>query len=184
MTQKVSCPVCKSQLQKITKEHLKTKKHLSALQKAGIKASNDPALNLIKTPQKKERKNRDIEQIVDKLLNLENVVNQLQIQQEQIFNYLNIKSDKVIKKKVKKIKQEEILDAVDKCVQIYKGKSRWVKIDDVISLLKIHREEELNSLNNILIMMFNQNVIDLAEGGEPKYPILYQNRIYGMVAHQ
>ena len=172
MTQKVTCPVCKSQLQRITKDHLRTKKHLSALQKAGIKTSNEPALNLIKTPKKKESKNRDIEQIVYKLLNLENVVNQLQIQQEQIFNYLNIKSDKARKKKVKNISQGEILDAIDKCVQIYNRKSRWVKIDDVISLLKIHREEELNSLNNILIMMFNQNVIDLAEGGEPKYPIL------------
>ena len=184
MTQKITCPVCKNQLQRITKDHLRTKKHLNELQKAGIKSSNDPALSLIKTPQKKESKNTAIEQIVYKLSNLENVVNQLQIQQEQILNYLNIKSDNSKKKKVRKISQEEILDAIDKCVQIYQRKSRWVKIDDVISLLKIHHEEELKNLNNILIKMFNQNMIDLAEGGDPKYPILYQNRIYGMVAHQ
>jgi len=184
MSQKVTCPVCKSQLQRITKDHLSRKKHLDALQKAGIKISNDPALKLIKSPQKKANKNTDIEQIVYKLSSLENVVNQLQIQQEQILNYLNIKSDNNKKKKVRKISQEEILDAIDKCVQIYQRKSRWVKIDDVISLLKIYHEEDLKNFNNILIKMFNQNMIDLAEGGDPKYPILYQNRIYGMVAHQ
>ena len=52
------------------------------------------------------------------------------------------------------------------------------------TLLKLYHEEDLKTLTNILIQMFNANIIDLAEGGDPKYPIIYQNRIYGMVALQ
>ena len=183
MTQKITCPVCKSQLQKITKNHLGTKKHSSALQKAGIKPSEDPALDLIEVSQKKKSKD-DTSQILYRLSNLESVVNQLKIQQEQILNYLNIKVGVFKKKKVIEINQEQILGAIDKCVQINQRKSRWVKIDDVISLLKIYPEEDINNFNNVIIKMFNKNMIDLAEGGDPKYPILYQNRIYGMVTVQ
>lgn len=184
MIQKITCPVCKSQLQRMTKSHIDTKRHSNALQKAGIDTLKDPALDLITTVQKKKSKNKIIEQIEHKLSNLENVVYQLQLQQEQIFNYLNLKSDKIKKKKVRDIKPEEILGAINKCVQNVQRQSRWVKINDVISLLKIYREEDLDNLNKILINMFNKNMIDLAEGGDPKYPIIYQNRIYGMVAHQ
>jgi len=184
MTQKITCPICKSQLQKMTIGHIGTNKHSSALQKAGIDPSKDPALGLITTTQKKKSKGKINVQIEHRVSNLEKVVYQLQLQQEQILNHFNLKSDKIKKKKERYIKPEEILGAINKCVQINQRQSRWVKIDDVISLLKINREEDLNNLNKILINMFNKNLIDLAEGGDPKYPINYQNRIYGMVAHQ
>ncbi len=184
MNPKIICPVCKSQLQRMTQGHIDTKKHFNALKKAGIDISKDPALDLIKPVQKKESKNQFIEQIEYKLANLENAVKHLQLQQEQIFNYLNLKSDKIIEQKIRDIKPEDILAAINKCIQNNQRQSRWVKIDDVISLLKINREDDLNNLNNILINMFNKNMIDLAEGGDPKYPIIYQNRIYGMITHQ
>ena len=184
MAQKITCPVCKSKLQKMTKVHIGSKRHSSALQNAGINPSKDPALVMIPTTQKKKSKDSITNQIEHRLSNLEKVVYQLQLQQEKILNYSNLKSDKIKKKKIRDIKPEEVLGAINKCVQNNQRQSRWVKIDDVISLLKINREEDLNNLNKILINMFNKNMIDLAEGGDPKYPINYQNRIYGMVAHQ
>ncbi len=184
MAQKITCPVCKSKLQKMTKGHIDTNKHSSALQDAGINPSKDPALGMIQTTQKKKSKDHITNQIEHRLSNLEKVVYQLQLQQEKILNYSNLKSDKIKKKKIRSLKPEEVLGAINKCVQNNQRQSRWVKIDDVISLLKINREEDLNNLNKILINMFNKNMIDLAEGGDPKYPINYQNRIYGMVAHQ
>ena len=184
MSQKITCPVCKSQLQKMTKNHVGTKRHAGALKKSGIDASKDPALDLIVLTKKKESKSNNFKKIELRISNLEKVVSQLKLQQEQILNYSNLKIDKIKKKKIRDLQPEEILGAINKCVQNYRRQSRWVKIDDVISLLKIYREEDLNNLNKILINMFNKNIIDLAEGGDPKYPVIYQNRIYGMAAHQ
>jgi len=184
MSIKMTCPVCKSQLQKMTNKHIDSKKHTSALRKAKIDVSKDPALNLIKKVQKKQSKKNNFEQILYRLSNLEKIVYQLQKQQEQISNYINLKSEVIKKKKIKDVKPKEILGAINRCVKNNQNQSRWVKINDVISLLKLYQEQDLNSFNKILISMFNKNIIDLAEGGDPKYPVTYQNRIYGMVAHQ
>ncbi|KKN04023.1 hypothetical protein LCGC14_1101700 [marine sediment metagenome] len=181
---KITCPVCKSQLLKMTKKHIGSKKHTDALRNAKIHASRDPALDLIKKVQKKPSKKNNFDQIIYRLSNLEKIVYQLQKQQEQISNYINLKREVIKNKKIKDIKPKEILGAINRCVKSNQNQSRWVKINDVISLLKLYREQDLNGLNKILISMFNKNLIDLAEGGDPKYPVIYQNRIYGMVAHQ
>ncbi len=44
----VTCPICKSKLKIITRQHINSKKHKEALKKTGIEPSQDPALDLLK----------------------------------------------------------------------------------------------------------------------------------------
>lgn len=192
MSSKVKCPVCGSQLQSVTKKHIDSKKHQEALKKKGIPESQDPTLEILdKKSQKKEVKKHITGEIDERVVNLEKTVNLLKENQEMILKMLesiNLKESNYMNKtslKPKyKLKIEDIQSAINRCVQNNNNKSLWVKIDDVISILKLNREEDRNNFDKIVIKMFNKNIVDLAEGGDPKYPLNYQNREYGMVALQ
>ncbi len=190
MPSKVKCPVCGSELASFTKRHIDSKKHQATLKKKGISPSEDPALKLLK---KKPQpvKNQAIRGIEERVVKLETVINQIKENQDiilKILESLNIKETNVLKKKFskpkKKLKIGDIRSAIAKCVQNNKNETLWVKLDDVISILKLNREDDRIALNKSLILMFNKNIIDLAEGGDPKFPLKYQNRTYGMIALQ
>ena len=189
MSEIIQCPVCNSKLKTITVRHLNSQKHQNALKKSGIDSKTDPALNFIKKkPKKSVLTVKELKEISNRLIHLENIVDHLQKNQQKIFDALeslhkNIKSEEILEK-YKQLNDKDIFRAINKCIQMNEGKSRWVKIDDVISILKLNREQDRESLNKLLIKMFNQNSIDLAEGGDPKYPLIFQNRVFGMLTIQ
>ncbi len=119
---------------------------------------------------------------------MEKAVQTLQKQQNVIlqkleFLYENLEVD--FRPEVKrKLREDDIILAINKCVQNSENESRWITLNEIVSVLKLNREEDRTTLNKLLVEMFNKNRIDLAEGGEPKYPLIYQNRIFGMVAIQ
>ncbi len=183
MAKKVTCPVCKRQLSRINVNHLRSKDHVAALKKAGILPSKDPTLQLQKTTAEKKTSDSNI-----KRANLEKIVQALQMQQieilqklEFLYKELEISFHPEVKRK---LVEDDIILAINKCVQNSENESRWITINDIVSVLKLNREEDRTTLNKLLVEMFNKNRIDLAEGGEPKYPLIYQSRIFGMVAIQ
>jgi len=189
MSEKMQCPVCNSKLKTMTMGHIKTQKHQNALKKSGIDSKTDPALNFIKkTPEKPVSAIKDFKEINNRLFHLENIVDHLHRNQQKIFDTLallnkDFKSEEFFEID-KQLNDNDVFRAINKCIQMNGGKSRWVKIDDIISILKLNREQNREILNKLLIKMFNQNSIDLAEGGDPKYPLIYQNRVFGMLTIQ
>lgn len=183
MANKIICPVCKKQLSRINPQHLGSKNHIAALEKAGIHPSEDPALKLQKTIGKKKISDSNI-----RLANLEKMVQVLQKQQNEILRKLEFLYENLevsFHSEVKRqLGEDDIILAINKCVQNSENESRWITLNEIISVLKLNREEDRITLNKLLVEMFNKNRIDLAEGGEPKYPLIYQNRIFGMVAIQ
>jgi len=195
-----TCPICKSELKSITKKHLDSKGHKDALTKAGIAPAHDPTLEVIKkhaTPKKSkgsQTKPRLIpnkfnlipNNVNERLNNLESIVGSLQKQQNEIIYKLeNLykKFDVKVSKGVERqLKEEDVFQVIKICVQ--NNVSRWIKIDDIISVLKLNQEQDRRALNKLLVKMFNNNLIDLAEGGDPKYPLIYQNKKFGMIAPQ
>ena len=184
MTQKINCPVCNSLLQEMTKGHLSTRKHTHALKIAGIDPSEDPAFSLIPKVQETILNDATLNQIEQRLVHLEDIVYQLLVQQEKILNYYKLDSAKTRKDRTRYIRSDEILEVINICIQTNKKKNRWVKIDDVVTMLKIKRKRDLESLDRQLITMFNKHLIALGKGGHPQHPINYQNHVYGMVALQ
>jgi hypothetical protein len=168
----------------MTKGHLITKKHTHALKIAVIDPSKDPALPLIPKVQERIIEDAPISQIEHRLVNLENIVYHLHLQLEKILSYYNLESDETRNERARYIRTNEILEAINICVQINKRKNRWVKIDDVVEILEIYRERDLESFDRKLITMFNRNLIELAKGGHPSHSIFYQDNAYGMVALQ
>ena len=199
MTQKIKCPVCGSELKAMTKNHLGTKRHREALQKKGISPKDDPALKYLSTGKKPSRAKTQINrkkefsqlsEIEKRLINVERIIEELKQQQNMIlsflkqFNFQTEQKSRLSKKPKIKLEEKDILTAINICMQNNNYESRWVLLDDVISVLKLNQEEDRKNLYNLLIKMFNKNKIDLAEGGDPKYPLIYQNRVYGTVAIQ
>jgi len=191
MSSKIECPVCKSKLQKITMDHISTLKHQKALKKAGIAPKLDPSLKLIKKkPIKSKVKNQTprIAQIDNRISILEKVVNNIEKRQNELFSMITllnkgIKPESSIEIE-RKIKEKDVLRAINQSIRNNESRSRWVKLDDVISIMRLNREQDRMVLNKMLINMFNKNTIDLAEGGDPKYPLIFQNRIFGMLTIQ
>ncbi len=183
-----TCSVCGSKLKNITSRHIKSKKHQDALKKSKTKPSIDQALKLTGAESKSRSSTKSSNQIVDRLTRIEKVIKDLKSNQNRILmqlKNLSLDSTKPLTIKAKKLLQSrDILSAINKCVQNNQNHSRWIKIDDVISILKLNHEEDRIYLYKDLVKMFTQNVVDLAEGGDPKYPLNYQNREYGMVALQ
>ncbi|MFX0012562.1 MAG: hypothetical protein ACFE9R_19775 [Candidatus Hermodarchaeota archaeon] len=184
MAQKVTCPVCKSKLQEMTKGHISTKKHAKALKNAGVDSSADPALDLIPKPQKEINDDNIVNRMEDRISNLEDIVYQLLEQQERILSYYDLDINNLKNNGKQEIKTAEILRAINQLAQNNKRKNPWVKIDAVVNLLNIDSEVDIINLNKLLTDMFNKKLIDLAETGNPKHPILFQNRTYGKVAIQ
>ena len=168
----------------MTKGHLITKKHTHVLKNALIDPSEDPALQLIPKVQESKIKYAPISQIEDRLLNLEDIVYHLLVQVEKILNDYKLESVKTRNERTRYIRTNEILEAINICVQINKKKNRWVKIDDVVDILEVNRKRDLENLDRKLITMFNKKLIELAKGGHPSHPIIYQDNTYGMVALQ
>jgi len=193
MSSRVTCPVCGSSLKRMTKSHINTKKHQSALKEKGISPSEDPAKDLMKKKKTKSRTRASAStvQLQERLDRIEQAIQQLKSNQQLILEAIS-SSGISIKPKLSTSKPEpkfvisekNIKSAIMKCVQNNRNQSLWVKLDDVISILKLNQEEERYKFYKLLVKMFNKNMIDLAEGGDPKYPLKFQNRIYGMVALQ
>ncbi len=172
-----------------SKRHIISKKHQAAVQKKGIKSSLDVSNKIqSKTITTKDTLNSELEEMKKRILVLERALNTIQNQQDKILKLLNMTDTQFKGAKIANMSpilgDNEILSAIKRCIRNNTDGSRWVVLDDVISVLKLHREEDRSVLNKILIKLFNQNLIDLSEGGDPKYPIYYQNRIFGMVALQ
>ena len=182
MAQKVTCPVCKSQLQEMTKEHLITKKHSKALKTADVDSSEDPALVMIPKPQNKINNDKLINRIEERILDLEDIVYQLLMRQEKILNYYELYGNSPKNNEVRNIKIEEVLNAINELALNNKKKNPWVKICAVVDFLKLNREVDIINFNKLLTEMFKKNLIDLTKAGGPKHPIMYHNRTYGKVA--
>lgn len=193
MSSKIKCPVCGSELKVLNSRHINSKKHQRALKKKGISPQNDPALKYTKTKSSAKRKSQSssIVQIKKRIKSLEEAVIEIKRNQSKIIKVLksaNVSkghySDQTPSERPSTLKVSNIKSAIVKCVHNNQDESIWVKIDEVISLMKLNRESERKQFNNLLIKMFNKNIVDLAEGGDPKYPVTFQNRMYGMVALQ
>jgi hypothetical protein len=182
MAQKVTCPVCQSQLQEMTKNHLSTKKHTKALQTAGINSSEDPALDLIPKPQNTTNNDEIIRRLEDRILDLEDIVYQLLLRQEKILDYYEFYENNPQNTGILKIKIEDVLNAINDIAQNNKKKDPWVKINDVVNLLQLNREADIIDFNKLLTEMFEKKLIDLTKAGGLKNPIMYYNRTYGKVA--
>ncbi|MFX0076571.1 MAG: hypothetical protein ACFE96_14105 [Candidatus Hermodarchaeota archaeon] len=182
MAQKVTCPVCKSQLLEMTKNHLSTKKHIKALKTAGINSSEDPALDLIPKPQNTVNNDELINRLEDRISDLEDIVYQLLVRQEKILDYYELYENNPLNNGIRKIKIEEVLSAINELALNNKRKDPWVKINDVVNLLDLKLEEDIIDFNKLLTDMFEKELIDLAKAGGPKHPIMYHNRTYGKVA--
>ncbi|MHA1151001.1 MAG: hypothetical protein ACTSR8_22495 [Promethearchaeota archaeon] len=193
MSSKIKCPVCGSELKVLNSQHINSKKHQTALKKAGISSSKDPALELISKskPKKKTAKSISNKKLEQKITDLEHKISELKKNQALILTILesanltslSMSSTQPSQQKIQ-LKASKIKGAIIKCVQNNKNESSWVKIDDVISILKLNREEERLVFKKLLMKMFSRNIVDLAEGGDPKYPLKFQNREYGMIALQ
>ena len=183
MAKKIICPVCKKQLIRINPQHLGSRDHIAALEEAGIHPSEDPALTLQKTTGKKKTSDLDI-----RIANLEKKVQIFQKQQNEILRKLEFLYEDLevsfYPEVKRKLGEDDIILAINKCVQNSENENRWITLNEIISVLRLNREEDRTTLNKLLLEMFSKNRIDLAEGGEPKYPLIYQNRIFGMVAIQ
>jgi hypothetical protein len=193
MSSKIKCPICGSELKVLNSRHINSKKHQKALKTKGISRSNDPTLDLIKKRKstRKASKSSVIKNLEGRLNLLEEEISAIKKSQKIILkvmesaNLISPKySTKTDENKKSLLKASTIESAIKKCVQNNQNRSIWVKIDDVISILKLNQEKERSVFNRLLIKMFNKNVVDLAEGGDPKYPLKFQNREYGMVALQ
>jgi hypothetical protein len=182
MTQKVTCPVCQSQLREMNTKHISTKKHSMALKTAGIDSSKDPALDMIAKPQNTIKNDELINRLEDRISDLEEIVYQLLMRQEKILNYYELYDNNLKDNGVRKIKIEEVLKAINELALNNKRKDPWVRINDVVNILELNREVDIINLNNLLTDMFKKNMIDLANAGGPKQPIMYHNRTYGKVA--
>ncbi|MFX0076572.1 MAG: hypothetical protein ACFE96_14110 [Candidatus Hermodarchaeota archaeon] len=184
MAQAIICPVCKSQLQEMTKGHLITKKHTHALKLAFIDPFEDPALSLIPDVQERIIESVPLSLIEQRLLNLEEIVYHLYMQLEKILSDSELENAKTRNERTRYIRTNEILEAINICVQINKKRNRWVKIDDIVEILEVNCERDLESFDRKLIKMFNRNLIEFAKGSHPIHSILYQDNAYGMVALQ
>ena len=184
MTQKIICPVCKNQLQEMTKVHLLTKKHIHALKLAVIDPFEDPALTLIPKDQETIINGEPISHIKRRLLNLEDIVYHLHMQLEKILSDYNLQNGENRKERTGYIRKSEIIEAINICVQINKKRNRWVKIDDIVEILEVTRERDLESFDRKLINLFNRNLIEFAKGSHLSHSIFYQDSVYGMVALQ
>ena len=182
MAQKVTCPVCQSQLQEMTKNHLSTKKHIKALKAAGIDSSVDPAIDMIPKPQNTIDIDELINQLEDRISDLEDIVYQLLTRQKKILDYYELYENNAKNNRIRKIKIEEVLNAINELALNNKRKDPWVKISDVVNFLDLNREADIINFNKLLTGMFEKNIINLAKAGSPKHPIMYQNRTYGKVA--
>ena len=180
--QKVICPVCFSELREMTKGHISTKKHTKALKTAGLESSEDPSLELIPIPKKKLTFDDKISRLEERIVGLEDIMYQLLLQQETILNHYNLIRTKPKKSEPRNLTTHEILEAIYKCSQRNRRKNPWVKIDDVVELLELTREVDIINLNKTLTDMFNKKMIDPADAGNSKHPIIFENRTYGKVA--
>ena len=192
MSSKIKCPICGSLLKALNSRHIDSTKHQNALKKKGIPFSEDPTLKSIKKKisSNSSTKIKTINFLSQKIDNLEIVISEIKKNQNLILNILDSANLTPINNSKKKNKQKislnmsDIKSAIAKCVQMNKNESLWVKLDDVIGILKISPEGERAFFNKLLIKMFSKNIVDLAEGGNPKYPLIFQNREYGMIALQ
>jgi hypothetical protein len=166
----------------MTMKHLRTKKHSNALKAAGFDSSKDPALEMIPKPQNPKKNDELINQLEDRILNLEDIVYQLLERQEKILNYYELYENNPKTNSIRKIKIEEVLNAINELALDNKRKDPWVKINDVANLLELNREVDIINFNELLTDMFKRNLIDLSKAGGPKQPIIYHNRTYGKVA--
>ncbi|MHA1492107.1 MAG: hypothetical protein ACTSRI_20945 [Promethearchaeota archaeon] len=195
------CPVCNTTLKTITQKHIDTNKHQNNLKKAGIEPSKDPTIKLIPQPSRskgsrkariqkstKIESSKLFEQLNKKFTVFEKIIEDLQKNQKEIVKRINLINKRInlesVEDSKRKLKIDDIVRAINKCIQNNNNESRWVKLDDIISILKLNREIDRVNLNKLLIKMFNKNLIDLAEGGNPKYPLIYQNRVFGMLTFQ
>ena len=182
ITQKLICPVCLSELREMTKGHINSKKHTKALKSKGIDSSEDPALAMIPVPRKKLTVDEKIDRLEERIVGLEDIMYQLLLQQETILNHYNLIRAIPKKNQPKNITTHDILEAIYKCTQRNRRKKPWVKIDDVVELLELTREVDIINFNKMLTSMFNKKMIDLADAGNSKHPIIFENRTYGKVA--
>ncbi|MBN1803154.1 MAG: hypothetical protein JW891_16710, partial [Candidatus Lokiarchaeota archaeon] len=187
------CDICGQEFKRPTSatssKHINGIRHQAALQKKGIKPSIEVSKKIVsKARTINSTLDSELKEMKKRILFLEKAFNVIQNQQNKILKHLNI-TDSQLKGGISIdrssiIGKNEILSAIKRCVRNNTDGSRWVALDDIISILKLHREEDRSVLNKILIRLFNQNLIDLSEGGDPKYPVYHQNRIFGMVALQ
>ncbi|MEJ2249367.1 MAG: hypothetical protein P8Y97_06875 [Candidatus Lokiarchaeota archaeon] len=194
MSEKVKCPTCGKLLKVINRNHIDSKKHQNALKKKGLSETNDPVLKFISkksTRRQKSSSKMTLNKLIERVDKIEFLIRDLKNNQDLIFKSLEkiggSDSEIFMKKSQqlrKKIAKEDIKNAIAKCIQNNNNRSLWVKIDDVISILRLNREEDRDYFNRILVKMFNHNMIDLAEGGDPKNPVIYRNRQYGMITLQ
>jgi len=186
LTEIIICPVCKSELKRFTISHVKSQKHQKALKVSGISPENDPSLKYLKKV-KETKTAKALGEFKNRLDRLEELVEILKINQEEIMKNVNTRSAITLEKPIRKkmiYKKEDILYAINRCVQNNTNESKWVMVDDIFKILNLNNEDERKEVNKTIIKLFNKNIIDLAEGGNPVHPIVYQNKIFGMIAIQ
>jgi len=173
----------------MTKAHITTATHQKNLQKKGISPDSDPTLQLIEPPKPKKQAESKKDDITQRLEKLEALYQELSQQVTQISQILNTSGNKKLLEQKTETQhvnydRNSVLSAIAVCLKSKVVGERWVSIDDVIGVLKASSNEARHTLYQIIEEMFSKDVIDLAEGGDQKYPIRIGNRKFGMIAKQ
>ena len=185
----VTCPVCNKEYKTITKRHLVSKAHLANLKKKNISETEDPAKQLAPA-QKSTTKQRSKSSTTTsaRVSALERAVADMQATLDRIVSHLRLPSVQdgtgSMHGRTKTFTERDVKGAVSTCLKARQAGERWVAIDDIVGVLKVKSDSELHGLYQVMEAMFYNDAIDLAEGGEPKYPLRIKGHAFGMAALQ
>lgn len=167
--------------------------HQERLREKGYTNENDPTLPAPKAPASKGRGKKasgssgsgasDV-QIVQRLERLEASVQELAGMMQRVVQQLKIAPSSGREPALRAYSERDVNRAISTCLKSKGAGERWVALDDVVGLLKASGPGDREALYKVLADMFYNDRIDLAEGGNPKYPLRIQGNDFGMVALQ
>nr|MDO8113625.1 hypothetical protein [Candidatus Sigynarchaeota archaeon] len=192
----ITCPVCKIEYKVFRKEHLTSKDHLANLKRQGLTPENDPAKIMLEemaksksVPEKKEKKkNKSAEpdaDLIRRIERLESAVQSLSETMERVLQHLKLGTIAAHNDDHPVIfTDNNVISAIMTCLKARGTGERWVALDDVVGVLKASSAPTRDSLYRVIEDMFYKDRIDLAEGGNPKYPLRIRGSNFGLIALQ
>ena len=187
----VKCPTCGKELKTLSKSHINSKFHKAALSKKGLSDDQDPALKGKKKKTTTSRKPRKVAStgITTRIEKLEQQMVELTQKVNSIIKFIRSGGDMGSNKlshgrneSKGHVFPKNVLKAIKTCLKSKSRDERWVDIDDIVSILKANSNNLRSQLFQTIKEMFYKDKIDLAEGGNPKFPIIIQNHKFGRIA--
>jgi hypothetical protein len=123
-------------------------------------------------------------QVLRRIERLEAAVQELSGTVQQIVRQLKPAPARLLGTQSREFSEKDVRRAISTCLRSKSVGERWVPLDDVVGVLQAGGSGDRESLYRVIAEMFYNDSIDLAEGGNPKYPLRIQGNNFGMVALQ